>query len=158
MVGEKSFVCLIDGCDKIQSVRALCQNHYQFYRKRGILPSTSNTPKRKPNISVPYSPGNECILWPGVKNKDGYGITRVPGSRKTSLMTRNLLSWKLGRPLLPTEVTRHTCDTPACIRPEHLIVGSAKDNTRDMIERGRHGNGFRKRMSWHLSYSDTKGQ
>jgi hypothetical protein len=31
----------------------------------------------------------------------------------------------------------HRCDTPACINPEHLFLGTAKDNTADMIKKGR---------------------
>jgi hypothetical protein len=34
-------------------------------------------------------------------------------------------------------VIRHTCDTPWCVNPEHLLIGTFKDNTRDMIDRGR---------------------
>lgn len=33
----------------------------------------------------------------------------------------------------------HTCDTPPCVNPEHLFQGTAKDNTQDMMQKGRHG-------------------
>lgn len=32
----------------------------------------------------------------------------------------------------------HRCDTPACIEPTHLFVGTNQDNTRDRMEKGRH--------------------
>lgn len=35
------------------------------------------------------------------------------------------------------QVIRHTCDNSRCIEPTHLLVGSYKDNTRDMMERKR---------------------
>ena len=39
---------------------------------------------------------------------------------------------------LPFEVViRHTCDNRRCINPAHLIKGSRKENTEDMMERGR---------------------
>lgn len=37
----------------------------------------------------------------------------------------------------------HSCDNPLCINPEHLSVGTAKDNSRDMVTRNRHAAGER---------------
>jgi len=36
----------------------------------------------------------------------------------------------------------HHCDNKRCINPDHLFVGTAKDNTVDMIKKGRYVNGF----------------
>lgn len=31
----------------------------------------------------------------------------------------------------------HSCDNPACIRPDHLFLGTAQDNTDDMMSKNR---------------------
>lgn len=36
---------------------------------------------------------------------------------------------------------RHRCDNQDCINPEHLLPGTAADNVRDMVERGRQARG-----------------
>jgi hypothetical protein len=40
-------------------------------------------------------------------------------------------------PIPDGQVVRHTCDNPPCCNPAHLVDGTMKDNTGDMLERGR---------------------
>lgn len=45
---------------------------------------------------------------------------------------------------IPTgKILRHTCDTPACVRPDHLIPGTQAENSQDMKSRGRQARGER---------------
>jgi hypothetical protein len=56
------------------------------------------------------------------------------------------LSWQLHfGPVPPDLIVMHVCDTPLCVHPGHLVVGSPMANTRDMITKGR--NAFRKGMA-----------
>ena len=94
---------------------------------------------------------DECWWWTGTKNNMGYG-SFMRESPKKELAHR--VSWFLAYGELPPAQARvlHTCDQPACVRPDHLYLGTMKDNTRDMMQRRRnryvahHGeeNGFSK--------------
>lgn len=65
------------------------------------------------------------------------GYIHLYKNGKKIKLHREVLSIKLGRKLKDNEVTRHKCDNPRCCNPEHLEVGFSKDNTNDMINRGR---------------------
>lgn len=86
-----------------------------------------------PKASRPVAPG-ECWTWTGARDRDGYGQVRILDTTKAAHRVALALD---GREPAPGEVTRHRCDNPACVRPEHLETGSHADNTRDKMERGR---------------------
>lgn len=76
-----------------------------------------------------------CWLWRGATNPKGYGRTGV-GSHRSALAHR--LSWNLAHGQIPAGLfVLHRCDTPGCVRPDHLFLGTAADNTADMIRKGR---------------------
>lgn len=78
-----------------------------------------------------------CWLWTAGKNKAGYG--RI--STKDGIILAHRLSLKLHGIELPENMNAlHKCDVPACVNPEHLYVGTQKDNSRDTVTRRRHRN------------------
>lgn len=81
-----------------------------------------------------YDPNSGCVLWSGYGTKQGYGVISIDG--KTQLTHR--VSFELNKGPIPDGLlVLHSCDTPACINPSHLRIGAVKDNTADMISRGR---------------------
>lgn len=89
-----------------------------------------------------------CWLWQGKKNSGGYGASTwlhpVVGRSVTDVAHR--IAHFLVHQELP-ECVRHTCDTPACVRPEHLVGGTQADNIRDAQIKGRLHRGPRRRFT-----------
>ena len=64
----------------------------------------------------------------------GYGATHI--GRKYTLAHRASLVWLRGD--IPDGMfVCHRCDNPRCCNPAHLFVGTAQDNTDDMLAKGR---------------------
>lgn len=80
---------------------------------------------------------DDCCPFMGARLRNGYGQFRVGAA--TAIASR--VAWWLfsGASGLPGTAVhiRHTCDNPPCCNPRHLIPGTAADNHRDMVERGR---------------------
>lgn len=76
-----------------------------------------------------------CWLWCGSRHKRlPYGKFTVNG--KTVLAHR--FSWELHNGPIPSGLMPlHKCDNPPCIRPDHLFLGNHKDNSQDMVKKGR---------------------
>lgn len=85
--------------------------------------------------------GEGCWLWKAKIDRDGYGYLSVNGRRKLA----HRFSYELhnGTALQRGEVVRHTCDTPACVNPAHLLAGTQLDNVADRQQRGRVARGER---------------
>ncbi|TVL89819.1 HNH endonuclease signature motif containing protein [Streptomyces sp. SAJ15] len=80
--------------------------------------------------------GPGCWIWTGGKSGE-YG--QFMHQRRRLLAHR--FSWHLANeePCPKGMVIRHRCDTPPCVRPDHLELGSVSQNVRDTYERNRRG-------------------
>lgn len=88
--------------------------------------------------------GEGCWLWTGATTVKGYGhISAGRTSGKTILAHR--AAWEMaGRGDIPDGLfVCHTCDTPACVRSEHLFLGTNADNMADCVTKGRMNTGDR---------------
>ena len=81
---------------------------------------------------VPYDKG--CWLWVGALNSDGYGSLRM--GKKDGKAHR--VSWLVNCGPIPDGLhVLHHCDVPACVRWDHLWLGTHLDNMRDKEAKGR---------------------
>jgi hypothetical protein len=90
----------------------------------------------------PHMPGmkDRCWQWAGhTRNK--YGTLWVDGKG----VKANRLAYELYREPIPSDKNNHygtmlvchKCDNPLCVNPNHLFLGTSKDNMQDMSRKGR---------------------
>lgn len=76
---------------------------------------------------------NGCWIWTGARFKSGYGLFEI-----------NCKRWRAHRFSYQHYVGNigglhvlHRCDNPPCVNPDHLFLGSPKDNAIDRTEKSR---------------------
>jgi len=79
---------------------------------------------------------NDCWEWTANKNNHGYGMFSLGAVVGKKLAHR--LSFEDAKGPIPIGgLILHSCDNPACVNPDHLRVGTHKDNTQDCFDRKR---------------------
>jgi|6_EtaG_2_1085325.scaffolds.fasta_scaffold00120_14 hypothetical protein len=66
---------------------------------------------------------------------DGYGCLTINNSNYKAHQIAFVLSTHTS--ILPKMGLCHHCDNPKCVNPDHLFVGTQRDNLADMVEKGR---------------------
>lgn len=84
-----------------------------------------------------------CWLWTAALFDRGYGAFRLDGQQRRAHVVS--YKWHVG-PVPEGLSVLHCCDVRRCIRPDHLFVGTQKDNIQDAISKGRMANGTRNGM------------
>ena len=79
----------------------------------------------------------DCWEWMGNKDKYGYGRFWISDAdyfaHRVSLKIVNDIKFNGLNSL-------HKCDNPSCVNPDHLFLGTQKDNMIDKVVKGRHRN------------------
>ena len=84
---------------------------------------------------------DSCWLWTGTVDSHGYGDYRA---LKPFKYKAHRFSYLLAYGSIPDgAVIRHVCDTPLCVRPDHLIAGTQLENMQDCVDKKRHAFGER---------------
>lgn len=78
---------------------------------------------------------NGCWKYSGFKNEKGYGKIQI--GRTPRSVHRIIWAFFNGREPKANYFICHHCDNPSCFNPDHLFEGTPKDNSQDMIRKGR---------------------
>ena len=79
-------------------------------------------------------PESGCHLWAAARTRKGYGQFIFDGRKQYA----HRVAWQLAHGPIPAEMlVLHKCDTPACVNPEHLFLGTNVDNMADKVAKGR---------------------
>jgi hypothetical protein len=80
-------------------------------------------------------PETGCILWTACRNTCGYGKVRWRGR----LLAVHRVAWMAKHgPIPPGLCVLHRCDVRPCLNPDHLFLGTQKDNIADMCAKMGH--------------------
>ena len=136
--------CSSNDCNRKAVAKGYCDKHYRRVLKRGDV---NNYGKRK------VDEGNEverfhkkyvikesgCWIWTSGTRPNNKGVLYprhwTDGGKSVGA---HRFSFELSNGKIPKGMyVCHKCDTPLCVNPDHLFVGSHDDNMRDMVKKGR---------------------
>lgn len=87
---------------------------------------------------------DDCIEWPGHRNRHGYGII----TRHEREYFAHRIEWMNHHGTIPDGLcVCHRCDNPPCVNIEHLWLGTLADNNRDKLEKGRARSGINNKIT-----------
>lgn len=118
-----------------------CVSEYKKERQKSIIngsikviSGSMEDLREKLKESYIYESNSGCFLWSPSVNTDGYGQLTWNGKNRRA----NRLSYESCVGPIPEGLqVLHRCDTPSCIRPDHLFLGNNTENRVDSVIKGR---------------------
>lgn len=129
--------CSVEECGNDINAKGLCHKHYQRLKNGLDLNAKTNVEmtaceRIKANIKIDSI--SNCWNWTGAKAAHGYGA--ITYKYKCQRVHRLSYESFIG-PILNNLSVLHKCDNKSCCNPDHLFLGTQKDNISDMYRKGR---------------------
>lgn len=116
--------------------RGLCNAHWLRLRRRGTLDPVKPRPIGE-RLWGKVVKTDACWIWSGAKNNKGYGQIQLGGRGVGIALTHRVVFELENGPVPVGMCVMHTCDQPACVRPDHLVLGTVAENNADMRRKNR---------------------
>lgn len=117
----------------MEIVEGIWRDHYRFPSKRPKTNIRHHPQTLEGILAHTVVNENGCRIWQGGVDDWGYGMKKWgKGHRRV-----HRLVYEFVKGPITTRLVRHTCDTPRCCEPTHLIAGTDQDNADDKVQRGR---------------------
>lgn len=110
------------------------------------------------NFSPDFKINVHTGCWCWAKATNGvYGVTCL---NRKNILAHRFYYRAFNGPVPKGKFVCHSCDTPLCVNPDHLFIGSPSDNTLDMIQKGRSASGQKglKTSDVKEAYQELKSQ
>lgn len=145
---EKSRAAMAKWKSKLVQMCERCAGSFQTSRSKpqpfcsrrcALLFRLSRQPSPEQRFWAKVDQSGDCWLWTNAVNDKGYGTFGFDGR----VQFAHRVAWQITRGPIPTgegyhgTCVLHRCDTPRCVNPLHLFLGTHTDNMIDMTEKGR---------------------
>lgn len=136
--------CAFDGCERDAVSKGYCDKHYRRLLKRGNVNDYGSRKVDDGNAIERFHQKYQidesgCWLWIGGTRPNSKGVLYPRHwSDDQKSIGAHRFSFELVHGAIPKSMyVCHKCDTPLCVNPDHLFIGTHHDNMNDMVMKKR---------------------